>query len=203
VFISTAAISLYTTSNSFLLGLMTNNTVVGYFSAAERLLRAATSALSPFTQAIYPHIATLAAQSRDLALAFIQKSLRWLASISFVESVALLLLAHPLVRLVLGPQFAQSEVLVKWMSFLPFLVAISNVLGIQTMVTFGLRREFSRILLVSGLVNIALLLPLAFWFGATGAAISVLTTECLVTAAMWVLLRRRGVVLIRVKERFA
>jgi polysaccharide transporter, PST family len=203
VFISTAAVNLYTTSNAFLLGLLTNNSVVGYFTSAERLLRAVHGALTPVTQAIYPHIAALAAKSRDLALAFIQKSLRWLALVSFVESVGLLLLARPLVHLVLGAQFAPSEALVRWMSFLPLLVAVSNVLGIQTMLTFGMQREFSRILLISGLLNIALMFPLVFLFAARGAAVSVLATECSVTTMMWILLKRRGFALIRVKERFA
>jgi O-antigen/teichoic acid export membrane protein len=66
-----------------------------------------------------------------------------------------------------------------------------------------MQREFSRILLLSGLGNIALLIPLVLEWGANGAAMAVLVTESLVTAMMWILLKRRGFVFLRVKERFA
>ena len=52
------------------------------------------------------------------------------------------------------------------------------------MVPLGHTRTFSRILLVSGLLNIAMIIPLGFWFNAIGGAISLLITEFVVTILM-------------------
>lgn len=56
-FLSRASTSLFTTSNSFLLGLVCGNTAVGYYSAAEKLYQAYNQLLGPFTGVLFPHIA--------------------------------------------------------------------------------------------------------------------------------------------------
>ena len=61
-FLARASTSLFTTSNSFLLGLVCGNTMVGYYSAAEKLYQAYNQLLSPFTGVLFPHIA----KSRDV-----------------------------------------------------------------------------------------------------------------------------------------
>lgn len=56
-FLSRLSTSLFTTSNSFILGLICGNTAVGYYSAAEKLYQAYNQLLLPFTGVLFPHIA--------------------------------------------------------------------------------------------------------------------------------------------------
>src|SRR5690554_35517 len=56
-FLSRVSVSIYTSANAFVLGLFTNNTMVGYYSIAEKLYRAIQSFYGPITQALYPYIA--------------------------------------------------------------------------------------------------------------------------------------------------
>lgn len=56
-FLSRVSVSIYTSSNVFVLGLFTNNIMVGYYSVAEKLYRALRKIYRPIVQALYPHVA--------------------------------------------------------------------------------------------------------------------------------------------------
>jgi O-antigen/teichoic acid export membrane protein len=148
--------------------------------------------VTPFTQSLYPHINAIAARSRDEALQFIRLSLRRIALGSLLLSLAIFLSAEPVVMLLFGKDFASTVAVLRWMSPLPFVVAVATVLGEHTMLTFGLEREFSRILLKAGLVNVLLIVPLCYALGAVGAAITSLTIEILVALARTAVLRKGG-----------
>ena len=192
IFTSTAAITLYTNSNIFILGLLTNHAVVGYFSAADQLVKAAQGLLTPISQAIYPHISALVEVSREKALRFIHTSFIRIGLLSCSLSILLMLLAEPLVLVILGDQYTDAILVLRILALIPVLVAMSNIFGIQTMLTFGLNREFSRILIWSGIINLGLIVPLAFLYQAPGAAISVVVTETIVTVTMALSLARNG-----------
>lgn len=193
VFLSTAAISLYTSSNVFILGLLTNLVVVGYFSAAEKVVKAFQDAIGPVSQSVYPHIAGLRASSRAAALRFIHKLLRVQGLATFAASALLFAAAGPIVRVVFGAQYEPSVVLIRWMAWLPFIIGLSNVFGIQTMLNFDMKRSFTRILVAWGLCNIAMIIPLTLWRSAQGTAMSILITEIGVTATMGAVLSKQGI----------
>ena len=192
LFASNAAVSLYTNTNVFALGLIAGPTVAGYFSAAYKLIQAVLRMVTPFTQALYPHINAMAARSRDDALRFIRLSLRRIALGSLLLSLAVFLLAEPVVMLLFGQDFESTVVALRWMAPLPFVIAVATVLGEHTMLTFGMQREYSRILLKAGLVNVILVVPLCYWLGAVGAAIASVTIEILVALARTLVLRKGG-----------
>ncbi len=192
VFISTAGISLYVSSTAFILGLISGNVAVGYFSAAQKIIKAVQGLITPVSIAIYPRISALAIQSREKALMFIRKTLNWIGSGSLIISIILLLLAKPAVLFLLGHKYVESIAIVRWMAFMPFIVGLSNIFGVQTMVTFGMKKQFSRILLLAGVFNLVILFPLIWAAGAEGAAISLMLTEVIVTVTMAIILQRNG-----------
>jgi PST family polysaccharide transporter len=193
VFISTSAVSLYTNTNIFLVGLIAGDRQAGYFSAADKIIRALQNLITPLSQSIFPHINELASKSAKAAVVFIAKSLRWIASCTFLVSLSIFVLAPRIVTLLFGSQAGDSAAILRWTAFLPFLIGVSNVLGIQTMLTFRMDKLFSKILIVSGFLNVALAIPLIHLFLAPGAGMSVLITECAVTTAMTVVLINKGI----------
>ncbi|WP_414041107.1 flippase [Acidithiobacillus sp. M4-SHS-6] len=193
VFLSTAAINVYTSSNAFVLGLIAGPVAVGYFSAANKVVQAVQGLLTPVTQTLYPHISTLAVQSHEAALAFIRRVLPYIALAGLVLSSALLGAATPIVHLVLGDQYNASIAILQWLALLPFIIALSNVFGIQTMLTLGMNQTFSRILIASAVLNVLLVIPLSWRFAGIGAAMSMLITEVFVTVTMALVLHKRGI----------
>lgn len=193
IFISNVAVNLYSSTNVFLLGLLANPVAVGHFAAAEKIVKAVTSLFAPVTQAMYPYIAQRATRETGDPFSVNRKLLFIQGGISLVLSIALVLGANLIVRILFGEEMMQSAVLMMIMAPLPFAIGVSNVLGIQTMLNFGLTKQFSRILIASGLLNIALILLTVPTLSAIGAALSVTTTEIVVTLTMAVVLYRSNI----------
>lgn len=183
-FISTAAISLYTTTNSVVLGFISGNAAVGYFGVADKIRNVAQAPLGPLANAIYPRVTALFSEDSDRAYALVRKMLYVAGSAMLLASVALWASAELIVRIAMGPGYEPTVVVLKWMAPLPLLICLSNVFGVQLMLPLGMQKKVSEILIVSGLFNLAVLVPLVFFYGAQGAAMSALATEFLVTTSM-------------------
>lgn len=192
IFLSTASISLYSNTNIVLLGFLSNEKQVGYYVAADKIIKAAQALLNPISQAIYPHINQLARSSKAEAIVFVRKAFRFLGLGALLISICLLGFATPIIYLALGKDYEPSITLLKWMSPLPLAIALSNVLGVQTMLSFGLNKEFMRSIVLSSLLNLFLVVPLTLWLQAQGTAIAILITEIFVTGYMWYLLSKKN-----------
>lgn len=189
VFFSSMAISLYTISTTFILGLFANNTVVGYFAAADKIVQAVKGLYAPVSQAIYPLISKKIHEDKQSGLAFVHKTTWIVGTVMFVISALLFLLAEPIVNLLLGAQYQQSVLLLKVMAFLPFIIALSNIYGIQTMLNLGYKQEFSLILVIAAILGIGLTLVLVPMYEGLGTAITLLVVEMFVTVVMWIYFR--------------
>ena len=195
IFISTLFINLYTNSNIFILGILTNDTVVGYYAAANKLIVAVKGLLSPISNAIFPHIAVLFKKSKKNAISFLCKVLHYIGVISFVISAIVFVFAEPIVYLVMGKAYGESIRILQIISFLPFIIGLSNIFGIQTMVAFGMQCIFSRILMWSAALNFILIFPMIIWLQAIGLAITVVLVELFVTITMYITLRKNNIML--------
>lgn len=193
VFISTMFISLYTNSNVFILGIMTNDTVVGYYSAANKLIMAVNGLMGPISSAIFPHISVLYKESREKAITFLRKTVRYIGGLSLLASLSTFILAEPIVHIIMGNSYEESIMILRILSFFPFVVALSNIFGVQTMVTFGMQNIFSRILMLSALFNFLLIFPLIHFWEGIGLSITVMIVESFVTITMCLILRRNGI----------
>ena len=191
LFVSTASISLYQATNTVVLGLVAGNAAVGHYSAAEKVVQACQGLLTPIGQSVYPRISRLMNESRASAFALIRKVLRLQGCATLALSALLLVFAPLIVRLLYGRDYLETVSVLRWLAVLPFLVGLSNVFGVQTLLAMGMNRLVSRILVIAGALNVAALFVLTHWFGAEGAAMAVAGTELFVTLAFALVIRRR------------
>ncbi len=197
VFLSTSAISLYTTSTTVILGFIAGPVAVGYFNAANTIRNAAQGLLNPIMQAIYPRINSLFDSEYKKALSLIKKSIRIVGGLAFIGSMMLFILAPYIISIGVGKGYEESVTVLRWMAFLPFVIILSNIFGVQTMLTHDYKKQFSRILILSGVFNLLIIFPLIIHYSETGAAISLLITESLVTLLMYLFLRSKRIYLIK------
>lgn len=193
VFISTAAITLYTSSNIVILGAFGSPLVVGFYGVADKVVKAVSGLISPISQAIYPHVSSMLKCSPDNGFKFLRKAFFSIGLLSLALSILLFIFSEHIVNIVVGSSQYKVVLLVKIMSFVPFMVSLSNIFGVQTLLNLGKSREFSRVILASGFLNVVVLVPAVFLVGEVGAALSSLLTESFVTCAMMAILYHNGI----------
>ncbi len=187
VFISTVAISLYTTSNTFILGIFTNDRIVGYYNAGERIVKAAQGILAPFFQSIYPHISKLASESREIAITFIRRTVKFVSIPTFLISCLLFVFAPYISDIVLGKEFEESIIVIRILAFLPFIIGTATVFANFLLLGFGYVGIWSAIIIsaslfsITGAVCFVYLLKLNY----IGISINVLLTEIVVLLLSW------------------
>ncbi len=200
VFISTVAVSLYTISGTFILGFFASNTIVGYFSVAYRIISIANGFLNPISQSIYPYISSLAIKSKEQTINFIKKVTILIGVLSFLISVLIFIFAGLILSILAGNQYDQSVLLIRIMAFLPFIIALSNIFGVQTMLTFNYKQAFSRIIMIGSAINIILTLIMTPIYQAVGISVAMVITEIYITLAMYLYLRGQGINLLEIKR---
>lgn len=185
IFYSSLAVSIYTISTTFILGLFTNNTIVGYYSGADKIVQAVKGLYQPIATAIYPLISKKMNDDKIAGLNFIKSITNYVGGYMTAISCILFFFAEPIVHLLLGRQYQQSILILKVMAFLPLIVAMSNIYGIQIMLNLGYKKMFSRIISIAALLAIILSLLLVPLYAALGTAITLLIVELFVTVAMY------------------
>lgn len=194
VFLSTIAINMYTTTNTFLLGLLTNNTLVGYYSIAEKIITAANGLFNPISQAIYPFISrSVNNEDKNSNILRIRKLTKLAAVLGAVFSLGIFVFADLIISILFGPQYSSSILVLRILSIIPFMVSLSNIFGIQTMLTFNYKRAFSRVVLMGGILDIILGIILITLFNEVGIAISFAVTETFITVAMLLFLQSKDI----------
>ncbi|HIF9244534.1 TPA: flippase [Photobacterium damselae] len=180
VFTSTASVSIYSVLVTFVLGLTTNPTNVGYFVAADRLRRALQGIAGAISQAFYPRITMLVKINRFSALELIKKLYLIQIIPMFLFSSLLFIFSDEIITLLYGVEYVKSIYVLKVLSFLPLICAINSVSGTNLLVPFGFKKYFSRNIIVSTIFGSLLIYPMTIWFKEDGAAYTCLITELIV-----------------------
>lgn len=199
VFISNIAVSLYTTSTLVFLGFFANNTIVGYYSIADKLINAIKQLSTPITQALFPYISRKIEDSVNSGLRIIQNVAVILSLGSFLLFVFIFYFSDEILFVLFENEAKQSVVIFKILSLTTFLVVIDGIFGTLLMLTFNKNKEYSRIILKAGILNIILLLLLVPNYLGIGAAVAVLIVEIYITISFVVFTQKNGLKIIRKK----
>ena len=190
IFISTVAISLYTISNTFILGLFTNNTIVGYYSVAEKMVGALKGFWIPISQTIFPFISNLYSKKQEEAKVLLIKLLKLTGTVTFIISVLACFFAPILIYIFLGEQYKISVKIFQILIFTFFAIGINNILGIQGLVGFGYDNIFTKVVILGAIFHITLLIILVFLFSFFGSAIATVLTELFICIIEFFILKR-------------
>lgn len=188
VFLSTLSISFYTTSATVLLGVFSNNAVVGQFSMADKIVQAVKGAYMPISQAFFPLIARRIKLDPVGGMRFAAKIGGGVSACFMIFSGLVFVLAEEIVFLIYGDHFSEVVRLLRIMAFLPVIIVLSNFAGVQIMLNLGLKKIFTAILSFAAFLGVVLSLWLVPEYYAFASAFIMVVVEIFVTLAMVVCL---------------
>jgi PST family polysaccharide transporter len=197
VFVSSISIAVYTSSTTIILGLMVGKDAAGYYAGADKIRVAVQGLITPLFQTVYPYVNKLAKESTQRVISFIKKELVLFSAAGIVGSLIVVFKADFLVNIFAGKDYNESVGVLKILAFAPLLVLIGNIVTVQGMLSLGLKKEYSRIYMITSTVGIVTMILFIYLFGIVGAAYSVLIIEVLVVALTLFYLKKSGISLLK------
>lgn len=179
IFVSRIFVSLYTVTNIIILGLFTNNMLVGYYSIAEKIIMATTGLFIPANQTVYPYMANLYIKGKDVFFIFLNKLSYIYLFISMLMFMLLFMFSTEIIILVAKTNILEIEVIYTILIFTvitsPFGPLFTQVLIIQK-----LNKEFRKIVKYTFFFNMGLAPIMIMLYQVQGLAIIVVLSQVLV-----------------------
>ena len=151
-FISRAAVSFYTNSNAFVIGLVLGNVSVGYYIAAEKLFNAIGALYVPLSDSLYPYMS----KRKDIKT---YKAVFVAASTSnLVICIFVFFFSFKIISLIYGPGFEQSASLLELFAILACIFVPSVLLGYPLLAAMGYPGYANYSIVIAAIVHVAMLL---------------------------------------------
>lgn len=186
IFLSQLKITLFSNTNTFVLGLIAGNFSVGLFNTAEKIIRAFASLQVPVVNTLFPYIAKEIRNNLDKTVVQIKK-IGLYGTIFYMIILTPVFIYSKEIIVLLGTKDAiESSKILRILITLPLLIFLNNLFGTQILLNLNKDKTYFNILLVTAVTNIVLIFPLTYRFDYVGTSISVLITETLLFLLMWV-----------------
>lgn len=187
LFIFRFSVTLYTSSNAFLLQFFVPSKLVADYGNAEKLVNLTRFFVPPAAQLVYPRVSIMLAKDKNAAKRFLSKIIISFFLFSCVISVVFLFFSSLIIPLWLGQKYISAIPIFKVLCLASPIIAISNFIGPSWLLNLNKDKEFNSIIFFAGLTNILEILFFVPKYGIIGMAYSVLTCELIVTFGMLVL----------------
>ena len=177
VFISIAAINAYTTTRVFILGLLTNNNITGFYSIAEKIAGACqTFPLDSFSQALFPRLSRMFQKNKIKAFKIMQRIQQITIIISLICLPLIFIFADMIVNVVCGKSYQEAVLSLRLLLVAVFFVT-ANAFRVQFLLVCGKTHIYSRIHVIMAIVGLPLIFLLVYSFSYKGAALAAIFIE--------------------------
>jgi polysaccharide transporter, PST family len=173
-FWSRVAVSIYTTSNTFIIGLVMGPVAAGVFGSADKIFRGIISLYQPLNNVLYPYIA----HTKNIKL--YKKLFQFSVLLNFVVVLITILSSDFIVKLVFGDSFKDSAILLKIFMLAASFLMPSILLGYPLLGALGYSKEVNNSTIIASLIHIILLVMSIPFLSVKLVAFYVLFTELFV-----------------------
>lgn len=181
IFATSLSSNLYTTTNTLILGLIAGNSAVGIYSAADKIIRALISLLSSITQVIFPRVNVYYNTSKEKCLNFIKQIVIITSIVCVVLGVFIFCFSDNIISLMFkNGEFNKSAEVLRFSVLLPLFSVINGIIAINVLITFGLKKNLLKIVMIGCFISLILIAPLVTLFKEIGAVVCATITEIII-----------------------
>jgi polysaccharide transporter, PST family len=174
VFLSFAGASLYSAANVVILGLFLPVSSVGFFGAAEKVVRVVASIVAIVPQSFFPIMIKLFLNDLGRARHLVWISSGILLVVGILCAMTMYFLSPILVQIMLGAKYNEVDGLLRSLTaVLPFL-ATANVFGTLGLLASGRNGVYAVVTLGAGIINVIFAVILVPIFAEQGMVFAVL-----------------------------
>lgn len=183
IFFSTSiSVSIYTMLDTTMVGFFSNNTQVGYYTAANKINRMILGIITAVIGVLLPRLSYYTQNNKQNKFnELANKSFKYITILSLPCFAGLILLSEPIVILFSGKEYTNAIIIMKVLSPLIFIVSLG--VFINSNILPSLKKEKYGLLAVTigAFLNFTLNIIFIKKFQALGAGISTLITESVIT----------------------
>jgi O-antigen/teichoic acid export membrane protein len=176
-FLGTFSVSIYLQMDSLLLGILGNETSLGIYTVISKISKVPLYAISAMGVVMTAKIASFSSSNGKSLSNFYNKSLALMIIVMTPMIIFLMVFAESLIIALSGEQFISGQVPLTILTLTILFVGLSNIFGIQILITRGNEIQFAIATSVGMLFNILLNLILIPKMQLLGTVIALAATE--------------------------
>jgi len=178
LFSITVFMSVYNILDTTMLGFLSTDEQVGFYSAATKINRMVLTLVTAISAVMFPRLSYYANNSREEDFQkLIQKNLSIIICISLPMVIGLNILSAPVILLFSGEKYIPAIPVMQLMNPIILILSLSNFIGSQVFIPLNKEKLTIRAVTIAALVNFTLNFLLIPKYNAYGAAIATVTAE--------------------------
>lgn len=200
IFFSSIIWSLYTSTNTVILGFFVDSAHVGFYTVAVSLITIIQSVINtPLTTSLYPFLANSFSLSIDAGIEQLRKIAPIVFYFTLLSGFFILLFAPLIINIVYGEKFHNSIICLMLLSFMPLVSCMVNLFGIQVMYNLKMDKDFVKITFVGAILSVFLNLFFCYYFGYIGPCIVLFITESFILIKAYIKLKKMELDIIKLE----
>ena len=154
-FLSRLSVSIFTSSNVFVLGIFSNNKIVAYYSIAEKIYNALRSLYGPVSRTLYPYM------SKNRNIILFKKVFYLITVLNFSLVIIFWFFAPEIIEIISGDNFNLSVSVFRILIIYSIFTVPSSLLGYSFLAALGYKNYANLSVIVASIVHISGLLLLS------------------------------------------
>lgn len=178
IFVLNLSTSIYVQLNPVLLGFLSDNVQVGYFTAGSKISHIILTVVTSMATVLLPRVSNLVQKhEKERFNQLITKVYHYYMALAVPFTIGLIVLAVPLTLVLCGKSFYDASYVVGITAPIVILISITNIIGIQVLYPYGKENYVTYSTIGGAVINLILDIPLILWCGSIGASISTVIAE--------------------------